>query len=164
MTASLTAGLRHRRIQARFSWRKRAVLADLGLIETDGAEAVAWTHRAVRSNRRRPPLAAILRLTRPVGLVRFIRMNLQYSMHDARARFSEVIRHVREGKTVTVSRRGEPVAEIRPVQRSSETIEERLDELERRGALVRSGRPWKPPAPATERPGALERFLADRNE
>ena len=111
--------------------------------------------------RRSPALA---RLTRPVGLVRLIRMNLQYSMHDARARFSEIIRHVREGKTVTVSRRGEPVAEIRPVSRSSETIEERLDELERRGALVRSGRPWKPPSPVTERAGALERFLADRNE
>ena len=110
------------------------------------------------------PTATIPRLTRLVGLVGFVRMNLQYSMHDARARFSEVIRHVREGKTVTVSRRGEPVAEIRPVPRSSETIEERLDELERRGALVRSGRPWKPPAPVTERPGALDRFLADRNE
>ena len=91
-------------------------------------------------------------------------MDLQYSMHDARARFSEVIRHVREGKTVTVSRHGEPVAEIRPVPRSSETIEERLDELERRGALVRSGKSWKPPAPVKERPGALERFLADRGE
>ena len=111
--------------------------------------------------RRSPALA---RLTRPVGLVRLIRMNLQYSMHDARARFSEIIRHVREGKTVTVSRHGEPVAEIRPVSRSSETIEERLDELERRGALVRSGRPWKPPSPVAERMGALERFLADRNE
>ena len=42
-------------------------------------------------------------------------MNLRYSMHDAGARFSEVIRHVQEGKTVTVSCRGEPVAEIRPI-------------------------------------------------
>ena len=91
-------------------------------------------------------------------------MRLQYSMHDVRAWFAEVIRHVRGGKTVTVSRRGEPVVEIRPIPRSSETIGEQLEELERRGALVRSGKPWKPPAPATERPGALERFLADRNE
>ena len=91
-------------------------------------------------------------------------MNLRYSMHDARARFSEVIRHVRGGKTVTVSCRGEPVAEIRPVLRKSVTIEERLDELERRGALVRSGKSWKPSASVAERPGALERFLADRNE
>ena len=91
-------------------------------------------------------------------------MDLQYSMHDARARFSEVIRHVRDGKTVTVSRRGEPVAEIRPVPQSSETIEERLDEFERRGALACSGKPWKLSARVTGRPSALERFLADRNE
>ena len=37
-------------------------------------------------------------------------MGLVYSTYEAEARFSEVIRHVREGKTVTVSCRGEPVA------------------------------------------------------
>ena len=49
---------------------------------------------------------------------------------------------MREGKTVTIFYRGEPVAEIRRIRRHQEqTIEERLDDLQRRGVLVRSGAP-----------------------
>ena len=60
-------------------------------------------------------------------------MVITYSTYEAKARFSEVIRHVRDGKTVTVSYRGEPVAEIRPLERPT-TIEQRTQELERRGS------------------------------
>ena len=92
-------------------------------------------------------------------------MTLIYSTHEAKARFSEVIRHVREGKTVTVSYRGEPVAEIRTIQRHrQQTIDERLDDLQRRGVLVRSGPPAPTLQPAARRPGALARFLAERGE
>ena len=45
---------------------------------------------------------------------------------------------------------------------SARTAEEHLAELERRGALIRSKRRWRPPPPAEPIPGALERFLADR--
>ena len=38
-----------------------------------------------------------------------------YSIYEAKAHFSEIIRQVREGETVTVTRRGKPVAEIRPI-------------------------------------------------
>ena len=41
-------------------------------------------------------------------------MALTYSIYEVKARFSEVIRHVREGKTVTVSYRGEPVLKFHP--------------------------------------------------
>ena len=76
-----------------------------------------------------------------------------YSTHQAKAQFSELLRQVREhGETVTVTYRGKPVAEIKPVRSNSperdtskpQTTEERLDELERRGALLRSGKPRKP--------------------
>ena len=53
-------------------------------------------------------------------------MEIIYSASEAKARFAEVIRQVREGKTVTVSYRGEPVAEIRPIQSEPATIEQRL--------------------------------------
>ena len=54
-------------------------------------------------------------------------MALNYSIYEAKARFSEVIRHVREGKTVTVSYRGEPVAEIRSIrERRKPRLDERL--------------------------------------
>ena len=87
-----------------------------------------------------------------------------YSIHEAKARFSEIIRQVREGKTVAVSYRGKPVAEIRPIGKPPQNIQERLEEMERQGTLVRSTLPRKPIRRGEPKPGALERFLADRNE
>ena len=90
-------------------------------------------------------------------------MSLVYSTYDAKARFSEVLRHVRAGRTVTVLHRGKPVAEIRAIPTDPKTIEERLEDLERRGVLVRSGQAPSL-APVANRPGALKRFLSERNE
>ena len=91
-------------------------------------------------------------------------MRLLYSTYEAKARFSEVLRHVREGKTVTISYRGEPVAEIRPLRRESTDLEERLADLERRGILTPRPKNPKPIELGTPVPGALKRFLADRGE
>ena len=90
-------------------------------------------------------------------------MGISYSVHKAKARIAEVIRRVRKGKTVTVSYRGEPVAEIRPIQPEPATIDQRLKDLERRGILVRSSEPRRPLQAVARRAGALERFLAERN-
>ena len=86
-----------------------------------------------------------------------------YFTHEAKARFSELLRQVRQGKTVTISYRGKPVAEIRSIQQKPATVEERLEELEQRGVLVRPSqrRPLKAVEP---RAGALKRFLAERSE
>ncbi len=89
-------------------------------------------------------------------------MGIIYSTYEAKARFSEVLRHVRDGNVVTVSYRGEPVAEIRSIRKGPATIEERLDDLERRGVLVRSGELRRPLTAVSERPGAVNRFLAER--
>ena len=96
-----------------------------------------------------------------------------YTTTEARARFSEAIRRAREGETVTITYRGEPVAEIKPIKRKAsadgggnpnQTIEERLDEMRREGTLVPSGYPKKPwsEIKPIHAPGALNRFLADR--
>ncbi len=90
-------------------------------------------------------------------------MALNYSIYEAKARFSEVIRQVRDGRVVTVSYRGEPVAEIRSIEQTS-TLNERLADLERSGALVRSSVPRQTFRPVEQRPGALSRFLAEREE
>ena len=93
-------------------------------------------------------------------------MRPTYSIRAARAHFSEVIRLVREGRTVEVSYRGESVAEIRPIHRKPKSLEEHLDDLERRGIIVpgpKSGTPFRP-GPVVRRPGALRRFLAGRGE
>ena len=87
-----------------------------------------------------------------------------YSIYQAKARFSEVIRRVRSGQTVTVSYRGEPVAEVRPIKTDPETIEERLEALAERGVVVRQVGPRAFLSPLAHRPGALERFLAERDE
>ena len=90
-------------------------------------------------------------------------MSIIYSTYEAKARFSEVLRLVRSGTPVTVSHRGKPVAEIRPIEQQPKTITERLDELERRGILVRSREPRKPLTAAARKAGALDRFLAERD-
>ena len=54
------------------------------------------------------------------------------------------------------------MAETRPIQRCTERIAERLDNLERRGVLVRPELPREPLKPVAYREGAFERFLADR--
>ena len=88
-----------------------------------------------------------------------------YSMHKAKAHFSEIIRQVREGETVTVTYRGKPVAEIRPMAEPTEstaTFESWWEEMVRKGIIVPSNIPTQPRRPKGHIPGALERFLADR--
>ena len=92
-------------------------------------------------------------------------MSDTYSTYEAKARFSEILRRVREGRTVTVSYHGEPVAEIRPIRKAA-GIAGRLDRLEDRGVLRRpdpagAARPAIPSL-VKRRAGALERFLAER--
>ena len=91
-------------------------------------------------------------------------MNLTLSTYEAKARFSEVIRLVREGRTVHISYHGKPVAEIRPIQgEKKKTLEEHLDDLERRGIVSPPAEPGPfRPGPVVRRPGALQRFLDER--
>ena len=91
-------------------------------------------------------------------------MAITYSIYEAKARFSEVIRQVRSGKTVTVSHRGEPVAEIRSIRRErTQTLEARLAELERVGVLIPPANPTRTLGPVERRPGALARFHTERD-
>lgn len=87
-----------------------------------------------------------------------------YSTYDAKAKFSEVIRRVRDGETVIVSYRGDPVAEIKPIEPSKTSLEEHLKDLERRGALLRPRSPRTGFKSLGRRPGALKRFLEERGD
>lgn len=92
-------------------------------------------------------------------------MNRTYSLYEAKARLSQIIRAVREhGQTVIVSYHGEPVAEIRPIQRLEDPLAQRIAELEAHGVLVPAAAPGAalPPALARKR-GALQRFLEERD-
>ena len=85
-----------------------------------------------------------------------------YSTYDAKAHFSELLRKVRNGRAVTITYRGEPVAELRPIERHGGT-EGRIDRLAERG-LVTPRPERRTLAPIVRRPGALQRFLDERDE
>ena len=86
-----------------------------------------------------------------------------YSLYEAKARLSEIVRMVREqGRTVMISYHGEPVAEVRPIRRAG-GIGARLRDLETSGQLTPARAKDFPLTPVAKRPGALERFLADRS-
>ena len=92
-------------------------------------------------------------------------MESVFSTYDAKARFSELLRRVRNGERVVITSHGEPVAELRPIEKREESLEERIARLQREGQISPAKCPpgkgsWKPVA---RRPGALQRFLDDRD-
>ena len=87
-----------------------------------------------------------------------------YSTYEAKAKFSEILRQVRKGRTVRVSYRGKPVAEIRPIGGADSGLERRLEGLEERGVLIRSSRQPGTLDIVRRRKGALRRFLAERGD
>lgn len=86
-----------------------------------------------------------------------------YSLYEAKAKLSAIIRRVREGHQVIVTLHGKPVVEMRPVSSSSGGIASRMDSLAERGILVRPARRGKSPRAVVRRPGALKRFIAERD-
>ena len=91
----------------------------------------------------------------------------EYSLYDAKAKLSALIRQVREGRTIVITVHGEPAAELRPIDRTmrKQTIADRVAELEGRGELSpATPKPGTPvaPAPVKRRRGALKRFLEER--
>jgi len=85
-----------------------------------------------------------------------------YSTYEAKARLSELLRKVRAGQVVTLTHRGEPVAELRPIHPSGSKLEDRLTQLTNQGVLQRAASRVAQPAEVMGKPGALQRFLQDR--
>lgn len=92
-------------------------------------------------------------------------MSDQYSLYEAKSNFSKIVRQVREGRgPVVVTVHGEPAVEIRAYTPMPTDIDARLAELVSRGIMTPATRnprdvPWRPVA---KRPGALKRFLDER--
>lgn len=85
----------------------------------------------------------------------------RYSTYEAKARFSELLRKVRRGQSITITYHGEPVAELRPIASQGGTAA-RIDDLAERGLITRPLR-RTPLGPLARRPGALQRFLEERD-
>ena len=85
-----------------------------------------------------------------------------YSLYEAKAKLSLLVRMVREGRRIVITVHGEPAAELRPVAGNEGGFEDRLVRLEERGAIVRRDPDAACIRPVVQRRGALARFLADR--
>lgn len=93
----------------------------------------------------------------------------EYSIYDAKAQLSALVRQVREsGQTFVITVHGEPAAELRPIEtpRPAQTLAERVAELEAIGAIRPAKRPaggWLSFASGEPVPGGLQRFLEERD-
>jgi prevent-host-death family protein len=85
-------------------------------------------------------------------------------MAEAKAKLSELLAYASEGHTVTITDEGEPLAEIRRLKPLPRNTEERIEELKRRGVIVPAKFDKSEIGPRQRVPGALARFLADRND
>ena len=72
------------------------------------------------------------------------------------------MRRVRDGDTIVVTYRGEPVAEIRPLEKRAQHLDKRTRELEQRGVIAGPRKRRSPFKLGKHVPGALERFLSER--
>jgi len=90
-------------------------------------------------------------------------MSDTYSVYEAKAHLSAILRKVQHGAVVTVSHRGRAIAEIRPVQPMPDELRARLDHLATTRVLWRSAEPRRAPWKVANRRGALRRFLAERD-
>lgn len=86
-----------------------------------------------------------------------------YSLYEAKAKLSAIIRQVREGRQVTVTLHGEPVAEIRPIAPTKPGLAARLENLEEQGIITAPAGRKKPMRAVAKRRGALKRFLDERD-
>ena len=85
-----------------------------------------------------------------------------YSIYEAKAKLSEVLRQVKKGHEAIITERGKSIARVIPFARE-ENFEERIKRLEAQGVLTPAT--IKGPLPkniGVKRPGALQRFLDDR--
>lgn len=86
-------------------------------------------------------------------------MSQKYSIYEAKARLSEIIRTVKKKRRVIITDRGVPVAEVIPYQDDrKESLEDRITRLTSTGSLI--------PAKSKLRtdlirviPGAVDEFL-----
>jgi prevent-host-death family protein len=86
-----------------------------------------------------------------------------YSLYEAKAKLSAIIKQVREGQSVVITLHGKPAAEIRPIEPARQTLDERRKEMLRRGEIVPARGPRRGFPVLAHRPGALKRFLDERD-
>ena len=87
----------------------------------------------------------------------------RYSVYEAKARFSEIVRKVRSKRRIIITYRGKDVAEVVPFQRDSDELAERLERLEDEGIVTGPRGPVSSLRTLAEKPGALRRLFERRD-
>jgi prevent-host-death family protein len=89
---------------------------------------------------------------------------MNYSIYQAKARLSEIIRLVKSRRRVIISDRGVPVAEVIPYDRDNpEKLSARIERLVKSGSVLPRKEPFQA-EPLVHRPGAADRFLQHDRE
>jgi prevent-host-death family protein len=90
-------------------------------------------------------------------------MKSKYSVYEAKTHLSEILRQVKDQRTVVITDRGKEVARVVPMEEAS-NFEKRIEAMKRAG-VIRSSGDADPSRirPIKRCPGALKEFLETRN-
>lgn len=66
---------------------------------------------------------------------------LAVGAREFKTRLGTYLRQVREGRTLTITDRGRPVATVTPVDMAGQSLEARLDRLRAEGVVTGTGKP-----------------------
>ena len=91
-------------------------------------------------------------------------MKSEYSIYEAKSKFSQILRLVKTSRNVTITERGVPIARI-SIYSEPKSLEMRLEEMLAQGRLIRPKILLSQTLKALKthkRPGALVRFLEER--
>ncbi len=66
---------------------------------------------------------------------------LTIGAREFKTRLGTYLRQVREGRTLTITDRGRPVATVTPVDMAGQSLEARLDQLRAEGVVTGTGKP-----------------------
>lgn len=78
---------------------------------------------------------------------------IHVGVRELRAHFREYLRQVRQGKTVIITQRGQPVGRITPIEQS---LEGRVRALQSAGLVAWNGKKLKPLTPAAVNRGKIQ--------
>ncbi len=82
-----------------------------------------------------------------------------YSIYEAKAKISEIIRLVKSRRNVIITERGVPVARVIPYRQSKvESLESRIERLKSLGTVLAAKEDFDP-MPVVRLAGAVGRFL-----
>ena len=68
---------------------------------------------------------------------------LTVGAREFKTRLGTYLRQVREGRTLTITDRGRPVATVTPADMTGQSLDARLDQLRAEGVVTGTGRPLR---------------------